>query len=199
MKIIIDEEVCKKHNLPIEEVVGLLFVKLTTNANSALHSLAEEEKIVSTGIDFDSGELLVTSRWNDELESILLESDKSIPSVEELSKLAAQMRELFPKGLKIGSSAWRGNVREITLRLQKFYELYGNYKPEQILDATKRYISSFNGDYTKMRILKYFILKHEPQMGQDGIKHVEDISDLANFLENDCVDERPDDWMIELR
>lgn len=197
MKITIDEEVSKKHNLTIEETIGLLFVRLTQNAHSEIDKLIGDEKVVN---DFLNQELLVTQRWSDEVDSILLESDNSIPTEEELSKLAASMRELFPKGFKIGTSAWRGNVRELTLRLQKFYKLYGNnYTPEQILEATRKYVQSFNGDYSRMRILKYFILKHDPQMGEDGVRHVEDISDLATFLENDCVENQPDDWMIELR
>lgn len=196
MKITINEEVCKKHNLSVEETIGLLFVRLTQNAHKEIDKLINDEKVVN---DLLTDEILITQRWNDEVDSIILESDDSIPNEEELRELASKMREMFPKGFKIGSAAWRGNVRELTIRLQKFYKLYGNYKPEQILDATKRYVQSFNGDYTKMRILKYFILKHDPQMGEDGIRHVEDISDLANFLENDCVDDKPDDWMIELR
>jgi len=196
MKITIDEEVCKKHNLSIEEVIGLLYVRLTRNAHTEIDKLINDEKVVN---DVLSNEIVITQRWNDEVDSVILESDKSLPSVEELNELASKMRELFPKGFKIGSAAWRGNIRELTIRLQKFYELYGNYSPEQILDATKRYVNSFNGDYSRMRILKYFILKHDPQMGEDGVKHVEDISDLANFLENDCVENNPDDWMIELR
>ena len=196
MKITINEEVCKKHNLSVEETIGLLFVRLTQNAHKEIDKLINDEKVVN---DLLTDEILITQRWNDEVDSIILESDESIPNEEELRELASKMREMFPKGFKIGSAAWRGNVRELTIRLQKFYKLYGNYKPEEILDATKRYVQSFNGDYTKMRILKYFILKHDPQMGEDGIRHVEDISDLANFLENDCVDDKPDDWMIELR
>ena len=196
MKITINEEVCKKHNLSVEETIGLLFVRLTQNAHKEIDKLINDEKVVN---DLLTDEILITQRWNDEVDSIILESDDSIPNEEELRELASKMREMFPKGFKIGSAAWRGNVRELTIRLQKFYKLYGNYKPEEILDATKRYVQSFNGDYTKMRILKYFILKHDPQMGEDGIRHVEDISDLANFLENDCVDDKPDDWMIELR
>lgn len=196
MKITINEEVCKKHNLSVEETIGLLFVRLTQNAHKEIDKLINDEKVVN---DLLTDEILITQRWNDEVDSIILESDDSIPNEEELRELASKMREMFPKGFKIGSAAWRGNVRELTIRLQKFYKLYGNYKPEEILDATQRYVQSFNGDYTKMRILKYFILKHDPQMGEDGIRHVEDISDLANFLENDCVDDKPDDWMIELR
>ena len=48
-------------------------------------------------------------------------------------KSEEQMRELFPTGMKVGSSAWRGNIRELKLRMQKFFRLYGDYTDEQIL------------------------------------------------------------------
>lgn len=192
MKITIDEAVCKKHNLSFAEVIGLLLVRNTDNAYSLLEKLENEEKIVREGIPLQE-DILITNRWDDEVSAIILESDDTIPSVESLMELASKLREVFPKGMKIGSSAWRGNVREITLRLQKFFKLYGTkYTLDQIFDATKRYVETFNGDYSRMRILKYFILKHDKDTG-------EDISDLATFLENDCVSDNADDWLVELR
>lgn len=192
MKITIDEAVCKKHNLSFAEVIGLLLVRNTNNAYSLLEKLENEEKIVKVGIPLQE-DVLITGRWDDEVSAIILESDNTIPSVESLTELASKLREVFPKGMKVGSSAWRGNIREITLRLQKFFKLYGTqYTLDQIFDATKRYVETFNGDYSRMRILKYFILKHDKETG-------EDISDLANFLENDCVSDNADDWLVELR
>lgn len=192
MKITIDEAVCKKHNLSFAEVIGLLLVRSTDNAYSFLSELEAQEKIVKVG-EPPQEDLLITNRWDDEVSAIILESDDTIPSVEELTKLAENLREIFPKGMKVGSSAWRGNVREITLRLQKFYKLYGKqYSPEDILNAAQKYVDSFPNDRTKMRILKYFILKHDKDSG-------EDISDLATFLENDCVSEETDDWTVSLR
>ena len=199
MKITIDEAVCKKHNLSFAEVIGLLFVRSTDNAYLHLAQFIQEKKVVPVG-DPDDEQLLITSRWDDEVSAILLESDASIPPVEEVQALAMKMREIFPKGIKTGSSAWRGNVREITLRLQKFFKTYGaQYSPEDILSATQRYVDHFNGDYRYMRILKYFIMKSETKTGEDGIPHIEDVSELANFLENDCVSDNTDDWLVELR
>ena len=93
------------------------------------------------------------------------------------------MKEYFPKGLKVGSAAWRGNDRELTLRMKKFFKLYGNkWSDEQILAATKEYVESFNGDYRFMQILKYFILKSKKIEGEEG-NYIEDVSALASFLE----------------
>ena len=192
MKITIDENVCKRHNLSFAEVIGLLFVRSTDNAYSFLEKLENEEKIIKEGIPLQEN-LLITNRWDEEVSAIILESDDTIPPVEEIQALASKLREIFPKGLKVGSSAWRGNIREITLRLQKFFKIYGSqYKPEDIIDATRKYVDRFNGDYTYMRILKYFIMKHDSETN-------EDVSELANFLENDCVSENTDDWLVELR
>ena len=191
MKYIIDESVCKKHNLALTDTLCLLFLKSCGGEFSeVLERLKKEEKIASPLLEFaeTADNLSVTPRWNDELCEILLESDNSIPSEDRIINLVTQMRELFPKGMKINNSAWRGNIRELKLRMQKFFKMYGDYSDEDILKATKSYVESFNGDYTFMRILKYFILKSEVKQHQNEngeiISQVEDISILANILDN---------------
>ena len=191
MKYIIDEKVCKKHNLTITEVLCLLFLKSCDgNYSDVVSKLIKEEKIIesntpdSNNVDY----LYLTPHWDDEVSSIILESDNSVPDKDRIENLVNKMRELFPKGMKIGNSAWRGNVRELKLRMQKFFKMYGNYSDEAILKATKAYVDSFNGNYTYMRILKYFILKseikqHQNEMGE-VISQVEDVSELANMLDN---------------
>lgn len=191
MKYIIDEKVCEKHNLTITEVLCLLFLKSCDgNYSDVVSKLIKEEKIIesntldSNNIDY----LYLTPHWDDEVSSIILESDNSVPDKDRIENLVNKMRELFPKGMKIGNSAWRGNVRELKLRMQKFFKMYGDYSDEAILKATKAYVDSFNGNYTYMRILKYFILKseikqHQNEMGEI-VSQVEDISELANMLDN---------------
>ena len=191
MKYIIDEKVCEKHNLTITEVLCLLFLKSCDgNYSDVISKLIKEEKIIesntldSNNIDY----LYLTPHWDDEVSSIILESDNSVPDKDRIENLVNKMRELFPKGMKIGNSAWRGNVRELKLRMQKFFKMYGDYSDEAILKATKAYVDSFNGNYTYMRILKYFILKSEIKQHQNDlgevISQVEDVSELANILEN---------------
>lgn len=191
MKYIIDESVCKKHNLTFTDTLCLLFLKSCGGEYSkVIERLKQEEKIASPLISFENSidNLAITPRWDDELCELLLESDNSIPSEDRIVNLVTQMRELFPKGMKINNSAWRGNIRELRLRMQKFFKMYGDYSDEDILKATKFYVDSFNGDYTFMRILKYFILKSEikQHQGEDGeiISQVEDVSILANILDN---------------
>lgn len=191
MKYIIDEKVCEKHNLTITEVLCLLFLKSCDgNYSDVVSKLIKEEKIIeSNTLDSNNVDYLyLTPHWDDEVSSIILESDNSVPDKDRIENLVNKMRELFPKGMKIGNSAWRGNVRELKLRMQKFFKMYGDYSDEAILKATKAYVDSFNGNYTYMRILKYFILKSEIKQHQNDlgevVSQVEDVSELANILEN---------------
>jgi hypothetical protein len=140
------------------------------------------------------GNYNVTKQWDDELQKVLLESDAEIPKDNDLNYLVGQLREIFPKGIKTGSAAWRGNKREITIRLQKFFKIYDKYTDEEIIAATKKYVESFNGNYTYMRILKYFIMKDEVKIGEDG-RYVEQVSELANFLENETENNNSFDEM----
>ena len=182
MKYVIDEKVCKKHNLTLSEVLALSLIRSTKNVDKLIESLVKCEKLVK-GDMFSENEYLITQRWSDELDAVLLESDTTIPSSDRIESLVSKMRELFPKGMKVGNSAWRGNVRELKLRMQKFFKMYGNYDDEAILEATKRYVESFNGDYTYMRILKYFILKSV----KDADDNV-DIKKLDNDEDEDLID-----------
>ena len=55
-----------------------------------------------------------------------------------------------------------------------------------------------------MRLLKYFILKDDVKPSEDGTGHVEQISDLATFLENKEEEEgvvvtNSDDWLMNVK
>lgn len=138
-----------------------------------------------------SGQYLVTQHWSDVLDEILAESSSTVSLDEErLLNLAEKMRELFPQGKmknRLGQPTpyyYRCNNGEVVKKLKKFFSLYMNDIPdEDILDATRRYVASFRGNYANMRLIKYFILKDDVRQGENG-NHVEQISDLATFLEN---------------
>ena len=187
MKYCIEENVAKRHHLSINELLGLMLFKNGCNPQQLINRMLERELIVQDMF----GNYNVTMHWDDELQKVLLESDVEVPKDNDLNYLVGQLREIFPKGIKTGSAAWRGNKREITLRLQKFFKIYDKYTDEEIISATKKYVESFNGNYTYMRILKYFILKDEVKVGEEG-KYVEQVSELANFLENEM--EQPQEF-----
>ena len=66
------------------------------------------------------------------------------------TKLAMALKEIYPTGKKPGTNImWRGNTVEIVKKLKLLHTSYKfQYTFEQAVNATKRYVDSFNGDYT---------------------------------------------------
>ena len=196
MNININEEICKKYGLDVSEVLAVLLIKIC-NDIPKLFSILEEKEIVVR--DLLQG-YMVTQRWDDVVSTILLDSDVKAPSPDRLENLATQLMEIFPKQKKLGTCHYfRGNRKDIILRLKKFFKLYGKYTDEQIVTAAKKYVESFNGDYSYMRILKYFIWKDEVKINSEGDRYVDEVSDLANWIENAGQEEDlRNDWTSSL-
>ena len=199
MKITIDEDVCEKNGIKVGELLMVLIIKLGDNVSELCTQMLNKEIIVTD--NNISGNYLITQRWSDVAETVLLDSDKDRQSVDRLENLVIQLQAIFPEGKKEGTSQyWRGNKREILLRLKKFFKLYDNtYTDEQILNATKNYVTNFNGNYNYMRVLKYFIWKDEKKLHEDGKMGVIEVSDLANYIENaDSTNDLKDEWTSTL-
>ena len=197
MNFIIDEEACKKVKLSIPETLMILLVKTGVNLEELLKTMKEKQMLVEEHTLMGKT-LLVTQRWNDLCESALLSADSAIPKGDRLNKLAKSLMDCFPEGKKEGTSQyWRGNIRDVTLKLQKFFKLYGNkYSDEQIISAAQRYVTSYNGKYQYMRVLKFFICKNERKMDSEGVGYIEEVSDLAAYIENEGQEKNlKDDWM----
>ena len=131
----------------------------------------------------------------------LASSDKDRQPQDRIESLAAKMMELFPSGKKQGTSQYyRGNRKDITLRLKKFFKLYGNrFTDKQILEATDKYVKAFNGNYSYMRVLKYFIWKDEKKLDSEGIGYISEVSDLASYIENESGVSVDTDWTSSLK
>ena len=132
------------------------------------------------------------------VESIFLNSefkgDKGIDT-DRYDELADKLRELYPKGRKEGTSyLWRDSHAKIANKLRTLVKKYNfKFTDEQAINATQRYIESFNGNYSYMQLLKYFILKKDKDTGEEN-------SQLMSYIENeDCTDAANDDWMNEVR
>lgn len=195
MNITINDDVCVKYGLSLPELLVILALK-SDKLENTIASLENKGAIVS---DVFEGHL-VTQRWDDVASSILLDSDKDRQSPDRIANLAAKLMEIFPKEKKAGTNHYfRGNTKDITLKLKKFFKLYGDkYSDEQVLSAAQAYVSSFNGNYTYMRILKYFIWKDDKKMHEDGKMYIEETSDLASWIEN-AGSETNQDWEIDLK
>lgn len=194
MKTIIDDKVCLKYNLTPEEVMLLLSIK-GGNYNDDIGNL-EARNIIS----LQENRYSLSIEWANTLDNILKESSSSIDSEERLLNLAKQMKELFPKGKMPGTAFYyRCNNREIVLKLKKFFLQYGNYSDEEILDATQRFIASFQGDYRYLPLIKYFISKNKKVQDEDGEVHIQEVSELATYLENQDAEDsyQDDDWLLD--
>lgn len=197
MKITIDEDACKKVKLSLPEVLMITLIKTGVNIKTLLKQMKEKQILVEEHTLLGTN-LLVTQRWSDLSDKALLSADKSVPDNKRLENLAKSLMEVFPTGKKEGTSQyWKGNLRDNTLRLAKFFKLYGDkYTDEQMIEAAKNYVSSHNGKYQYMRVLKYFIWKDARKVNSEGEGYIEEVSDLAAFIEN-AKDEKnlKDDWM----
>lgn len=207
MKITIDEKVCTKHKMTLPEVLLALAIR-AQGSDDIVENLINREILIRPNEKAPLITYLVTQHWSDVLDEIISDSSGKVEkSDEELLELAKQMRELYPQGKmkdrygRMTPYYYRCNNSEVVKKLKKFFTIFGNVPDEEILDATKRYVASFQGNYTGMRLIKYFILKDDIKPSEDGTGHVEQISDLATFLENkESEDEvvNNDEWTNKL-
>jgi hypothetical protein len=132
MNYTINEDVASKHHLTINDVLLMMLIKNKCDIENNIESLLHRDIITKSALFND---IKLTQHWNEELQKVLLDSDKVIPKTNDLTYLVTTLRNIYPKGIKSGSAAWRGNVREITLRLQKFFKIYGStYNEEDIIE-----------------------------------------------------------------
>lgn len=197
MTITIDEEVCKNWGLTMPEVLALTLVKIGVDVPVLFASLEDKKALVKDMFN----KYLVTLGYDEKVASVLLDSDKDRQPQDRIESLAAKMMELFPSGKKQGTSQYyRGNRKDITLRLKKFFKLYGNrFTDKQILEATDKYVKAFNGNYSYMRVLKYFIWKDEKKLDSEGIGYISEVSDLASYIENESGVSVDTDWTSSLK
>lgn len=191
-KVSINKDVLEKNNLSMDEFLVLLLTYNKANIQEVKQSLVE--KGLADFSVFDD-ELVISSTTKDLITSISIDSDVKVLSKDkEFKELADKLKELFPKGKKAGTTyMWRDSTAVIARKLKTLVVKYDyQFTEEQAIKATKAYVESFNGDYTYMQLLKYFILKSLP----DG----EIKSDFMSYIENEGQeDELSDNWLTEMR
>lgn len=179
MQLSIDERQCSKHHLTPQQVLIALAVRSTDNFKALWKDLLQREVIVK-----HDGQWLITQRWNDRVDDILMESTGKAESQERLVALAKKMREAYPDGKMPGTSYYyRCNVAEVASKMKRFFLNYGNYTDDEIVEATKRFAEANKGN-KYIPLLKYFISKQKTIRNEDGVGHVEEVSELASYLEN---------------
>lgn len=193
MKFTISSETLEEYNFSMLQFSILLYY--LSGGTGVLHNEICEELwnrgyLIKTedGFIINNNKLSEIDNWF-RLSSIKKENKDS------LIDLAKKMRDLFPDGKKPGTYYyWKDSVSTIAARLTKFFEKYGdNFTEDQILDATKRYVESFNGNYKFMHLLKYFISKRNTETK-------EETSELLSFIENaDQENNINDNWLMEIK
>lgn len=181
MIVNISDDVCKNNGITKEEafILGaiqygtdemyehLIKEGYITKVNGSLFNLDKKFSITSKGINL--------------LSDVILDSDKTlIENKDSIRELAIKLREVYPEGKMAGTSYYyRGNIADIEKKLKSFRKRYGTYSDKDIIEATKKYVASFNGNYIYLKLLKYFIWKDEVRDGE-----VVQVSMLADWIEN---------------
>lgn len=197
MKITLDEKTCLKNKLTLQEALIAAAVSMG-NYKCTFDNMINRHVLGIMGQSIDS-------KWKDTIKNLINSEDARFEA------LATKVQECFPKQKMMYANGtaspfyFRCNKTEIKNKLKKFLTIYGEVADEDIIDATKRYVASYAPKgYRGMRLAKYFIMKDDRKLMADDEVHVEEISDLATFLENktedtpsDIVD--GDDWLMNSR
>lgn len=160
MNISINEKVLNKYNLSIEEFLVLYLCAKEVNIEEIIESLIN--KGICERDLYNKVSAVTSNNTKDLVSSILIDSDKAVvDKEEEFLSLAEKMREIFPSGKKAGTTyPWRDSTPIIARKLKTIVAKFNfKFTEEQAINATKRYVESFNGNYQYMQLLKYFILK----------------------------------------
>lgn len=217
MKIVLDTDVCKREGKDVDVMLYLFSLlsgcKITVNTfeKARQQQLLHFEQMYDRRCPFpnyvslnQTGEYLA--------ERTIAESRTSTCSNDRCTVLADKLREIFPAGKKPGYAyTWRDSTSCIADRLNKFFLKYGpvfkekniDCSDEAIINVTKEYVSSFNGNYQYMQLLKYFIWKNKVT-GEEVVRgrvvgEVEKQSQLAAYLQDTSDKNTMVDWDVELR
>lgn len=197
MKITLDEKTCLKNKLTLQEALIATAVNLG-GYDKTLNNM------ILRGI-INGSHTKVLSDWESIIKKLTDNEDSRF------EELALQVQACFPKQKMMYANGtaspfyFRCNKTEIKNKLKKFLTIYGEVTNEDIIDATKRYVASYAPKgYRGMRLAKYFIMKDDRKLMADDEIHVEEISDLATFLENKTEDTpsdivEGDDWLMNSR
>lgn len=201
-KIEIDEAKCLKLGLTLQETLIAIAISMGKYKETATNML--NRGIITLDL-FKQGSPDITSKWKSKVGSFLVSDEQR------LETLALKVQDCFPKQKLMYANGrespfyFRCNKTEIKNKLKKFLDFYGEVSDDDIIDATKRYVDTYaSKGYVGMRLAKYFILKDDKRLTADDEVHVEQLSDLATFLENKSENKpqdivNGDDWLLNSR
>ena len=193
MRYTIDDAILSKYNLTEEEFIALVV------SFRDLDIQRGNDNLVAKGIAdrniYDRTKIVLSNNTKNMIGSIIVDSDKeTINREEEFLDVAQSLRELYPKGKKPGTTyMWKDSNTIIAQKLKTLVVKFGyKFTKEQAIEATRRYIESFRGDYRYMQLLKYFILKTDRSTGEIR-------SDFMSYIDNENQGEVNSNWLSEIR
>ena len=208
MKIVLDTEVCKKEGKDVDIALYLISLLCGSKITQNTFEKARQQRLLTFSQMYDVRnpfpDYVTLTDTGEHIVESLMASSVNVSSEERCTQLAEKLREIFPAGKKPGYAyTWRDSVSCIADRLKKFFMKYGEYTDEQVIEATKAYVASFNGNYTYMQLLKYFIWKNKVT-GEEVVRgrivgEVEKQSQLAAWIEDTPEKSTSADWDIALR
>lgn len=201
-KIIFETKILDKYNMDIDELLYLISLYYNVKINDKTIDKLNSKGLIFKDIE-DNCEFYTLNRDSRELLSNIIIDSSDLKETKRKQKdndrfynLAIKLREIYPAGVKDGTHyQWRDSTSIIATRLKGLILKYNaDFTDEEAIDATKRYVESFNGNYTYMQLLKYFISKREIKDGET----VEN-SQLLSYIENKDNITYNNDWVSTLR
>lgn len=200
MKLCFDIKECEKEKVPIDSalyIASLYLGKLITS--NTFQDVCAKGLIEFDGFDLkrEPVNARLTQSGVELIETIFLNSEFCSSNSEEdrYEKLAKRLQEIFPKGKKPGTNLmWRDSQPIIAKKLKAIVKKYKvDFTDLQAIEATKKYVESFNGDYQFMQVLKYFISKRNLITGDET-------SQFLSYIENaNQEDMNNKDWTDNVR
>lgn len=196
--VCLSKKASSNNGISIGEALLLLVINNKIDLEVAESNLIQKG-LITADLDSEFNKIgwRLTKKGIDTIDSVIADSDKQQEPKEKLEYIATELKKIFPKGKKPGTNYyWTEGTALIIRRLKLFFKKYGNnFSDEQIINAANKYVSSFNGDYKYMKLLKYFIFKEKIGVCNEA----EGESDLITYIENaGQEDELSNDWTSKL-
>lgn len=189
MELNINEDVLKDSQLELSDFLVLLTIKDNYDIVRIMKKLNQDSLIL---FNQAKNAFFISDKGLKLINKVTTTEQKENQNCNDLRALATTLKSLFPKGIKPGTNTpWTEAVPLIMKRLEKFFEKFGEQPYDKVIEATKKYIDSFNGDYRMMRVLSYFIMKNitnsdgEKEIKTDLLTAIENLDDYEQFNNND--------------
>ena len=159
MNITINEKILDKYGLTLEEFLVLYLCSKEIDIEGTISNLIDSG-IVNRDL-YNKVSAVVSNNTKELIASIIIDSDRAVINKDsEFNRLAEKLREIYPKGVKPGTTyLWRDSIPIIARKLKTLVTKFGvTFTEEEAIKVTQRYVNSFGDDKKFMQLLKYFIL-----------------------------------------